>query len=503
MAKPFCSLLLVLSIAFCAVAQQGNRQINTAVSVSDVEDFRMPARVDDVSFFGGCMHFVTGGMLMSSSVDGSKVATPSVDSAMVAIDPMITYAVVDPFTNALYYTKTDSKNHSDLYIYYEKKPGKFTTRKVKLPGFSSSIMHPVFSSDGLAMVFVSDSPLGFGGYDLWFTIRHDGEWKSPQNMGHRINTGGDEIMPAMYGDFMVFSSNGRPDSYGGFDLYASRLVALRQTSDTVMMYPIGRCPVYSLQAPFCSADDDLGFVSSGTSGFWLRRTSEGVESFSRFDGRLDCVKMQGTITSPLYDKVEGAYAVAGYSPRPGAPLSHDTVAADAGGNYILYLRPGFDYDLSFYAVNHFVARQHLVPARPDEDNLYALTQNDVRLEAFSLDSLINYPDLFSSSVSSELSPAGRAHVDTLARFLVENPQLHITVYSAYNLSAEIPFCALVNASRLRSLTDYLVSRGVDAKRVATSTNIPSHARRQSNASVARDLSPVASSSLTSSFAFSK
>lgn len=503
MLKHFSSALILLSFLMPAMAQPDSGRCNKAVTHTLLSGFRLPSALDDLSLYDGQFHFVTGGMLLSSTASGMLMSSPAVDTAATAIDPGITYAARDPFSGAVYYTKNDSKGVSQLYVYYEKKPGKYATRRVKLPGLESSVFHPVFTSDGRAMVFVCDSPLGFGGTDLWFSMRKGSEWQSPQNMGHYVNSVGDEQMPFVYGDYLVFSSNGRNDSYGGFDLYASRMVALSQ-DDTVMMYPIGRCPAYSLQAPFCSDGDDLAFVASpdGSEGWWLRRNADSTESFCHFSGSLECVELRGSVISPLYDAPENAYAVVAYTPREGTTPVLDTVLAMADGTFTLYLRPGENYELSFHAANHFVTRQTLTPSRTGEERLYDLTHCDVRLDAIALDSLIAFTDLFNSSVSSELSPKGRAHVGRLAQFLVDNPTLHVNIYSTYNLSPDVPFCSLVNASRLRTLTDYLISKGVAPDAVKSFTNVPRALRRGTGVD-SSNASPVATSSLTVGFSFSK
>lgn len=498
MIKRLAFLTILLAFAFTALSQPRNNAVRT----NDLS-LRLPARLSDLSLFDSSIHFVSNGMLLASRLSSPQLSSPLADTLLFAIDPQLTYAVRDPFSSSIYFTKSDSKGHSQLFEYYEKKPGKFATRKVKLPGLSSSVYHPVFSSDGRAMVFVSDSPLGFGGTDLWFALRNGKDWLSPQNMGHMLNSGGDEIMPSVYGDFLLFASNGRADSRGGFDLYAARLVAITQ-GDTVSMYPIGRCPAVSLEAPFCSKDDDLAIVSSGdlSSGWWLRRTADSSETFCHFRGRLDCVCLRGIISSSLYDRVGGAYAVAAFSPREGAAFVYDTVRALADGSYCLFLRTGIQYEVSYYAENHFVTTQEITPARKSEERLYAEMVNDVRLSAISLDSLMFYPALFSSSVSSELSPSGRAFVDKIALFLIQNPSVGINIYSAYNLSADIPFCSLLNGSRLKSLSEYLVSKGVPKTAISTATTIPSELKRKSNLAAyasQKGLSPVAQSSLTVSF----
>ncbi len=74
------------------------------------------------------------------------------------------------------------------------------------------------------MVFTSDRPGGFGGYDLYYSIFRKGKWSSPVNMGERINSEADEYRPLLgyhydfTNFFMIYSSN-RSGGLGGFDLY--------------------------------------------------------------------------------------------------------------------------------------------------------------------------------------------------------------------------------------------------------------------------------------------
>lgn len=74
------------------------------------------------------------------------------------------------------------------------------------------------------MVFTSDRPGGFGGFDLYYSKFSNGTWSAPVNMGPIINSSSDEYRPVLAGDehftnmYMLFSSN-RPGGKGGFDLY--------------------------------------------------------------------------------------------------------------------------------------------------------------------------------------------------------------------------------------------------------------------------------------------
>jgi hypothetical protein len=75
------------------------------------------------------------------------------------------------------------------------------------------------------MVFCSDRPGGFGGYDLYYSTLVNNKWSAPVNFGKTINTQYDEYRPIVRtynyefaNNMMIFSSN-RPGGKGGFDLY--------------------------------------------------------------------------------------------------------------------------------------------------------------------------------------------------------------------------------------------------------------------------------------------
>ena len=74
------------------------------------------------------------------------------------------------------------------------------------------------------IVFASNRPGGYGGYDLYYSKFVNGEWLEPINFGAEINSSYDEFRPVTIqvidfdNDLMIFSSN-RPGGKGGFDLY--------------------------------------------------------------------------------------------------------------------------------------------------------------------------------------------------------------------------------------------------------------------------------------------
>ncbi|HDS06845.1 MAG TPA: hypothetical protein ENO05_04390 [Bacteroides sp.] len=131
-------------------------------------------------------------------------------------------------------------------LYCSDKEGDFDIYEVSVPSdpdvistLMSDLPHePVRSSlnsdsddkcpfaNGRLLVFASDRPGGFGGFDLYYSIFKDGDWSDPKNFGEEINSSYDDYRPITmrYHDFdntlLMFSSN-RPGGKGGFDLYYS------------------------------------------------------------------------------------------------------------------------------------------------------------------------------------------------------------------------------------------------------------------------------------------
>ncbi|MFW5705562.1 MAG: tetratricopeptide repeat protein, partial [Bacteroidota bacterium] len=83
---------------------------------------------------------------------------------------------------------------------------------------------PTLSSDGRTLYFASTRNGGHGNSDLWMsTLKDDGSWSIPENLGKVINTKGSEMAPFIHpdGQTLYFSSD-HHIGMGGIDLYVSR-----------------------------------------------------------------------------------------------------------------------------------------------------------------------------------------------------------------------------------------------------------------------------------------
>jgi len=113
-------------------------------------------------------------------------------------------------------------------------------------GYSSGF--PSLSADGKTLFFASDRPDGYGGYDIYVSRKIGDTWTTPENLGPKVNTQGNEIAPHFDGSIIYFSSDWHM-GLGGYDCFkASR-------TDGVWNR------VFHLGASVNSAGDDYGFIS--------------------------------------------------------------------------------------------------------------------------------------------------------------------------------------------------------------------------------------------------
>ncbi len=88
-------------------------------------------------------------------------------------------------------------------------------------------------TEGNVFVFSADAYNTRGVEDIYVSIKSDGQWKEPVNLGSSINTSSQELTPSLSADgkTIYFASNGRK-GYGGFDIYSSTRIDDSWTSWT-------------------------------------------------------------------------------------------------------------------------------------------------------------------------------------------------------------------------------------------------------------------------------
>jgi outer membrane protein OmpA-like peptidoglycan-associated protein/YHS domain-containing protein len=144
-----------------------------------------------------------------------------------------------------------------------KENGKWKAMPLLFNSKSYSTGNPSIDKDGKFLYFASNMPGSIGGTDIWkVPIHSDGSFGSPENLGNKINTSGDENFPFVTDDaILYFSSNGLM-GFGGLDIFSVDL------NKNEVPNNIGN-PVNTEKDDFAftfNKEKNIGYLSSNRSG---------------------------------------------------------------------------------------------------------------------------------------------------------------------------------------------------------------------------------------------
>ncbi len=170
-----------------------------------------------------------------------------------------------PFHTKLYYSilKNDKRKFSKYQPVFLQDP-------------AYSYAHPCVFNDGKSLLFTSDMPGGYGGFDLYMIHWNENtrSWGTPLNLGPDVNTEGDELFPVLYEGRLLFASNGLP-GYGGYDIFSTFWDAeggkaqggmthlpypVNSVFNDYSLYPTGLRTAYFISDRNMTSKDDVYFL---------------------------------------------------------------------------------------------------------------------------------------------------------------------------------------------------------------------------------------------------
>lgn len=432
---------------------------------------RAAAQGSDFDVFGEPMAVIPGGATGLSMVD-SQLYCLGANTLLVAQrsgehitgfwpDTLIsrevegvTYVVQHPASGDIYLTRPDK--HGDTYLYTFRKEGTKRAKLKRVKMNDMTVEHPTFSRDGKIMVFASrDGKLRLGGYDLWYSTWNGEEWGRPRNLGKRVNSKYNDVAPSMYGDFLLYASNGRGTEDGMYDIYATKLVSDKSDGDTVGRMMIGSSPVQHLPQPINSnGHNDVYMVvdTVGGCGYWVSDRGGDGSGIYMFSGKLDGVYLWGRVLDRRDAALQGVRVSA---MRDGREVC--SALTDADGIYSLYLRTDCNYDIVFHKDCFFAEQRQVSTADRDGSALITEMRQDMTLGQLPMGQPLQFNDLFEPGVGLDLGPQGRSVLAPLVRFLNDNPSLSVSATLYCDATTDSQFNAMLTAKRVQTVEQYLRS----------------------------------------------
>ncbi|GAA4849122.1 OmpA family protein [Algivirga pacifica] len=338
---------------------------------------------------------------------------------------------------------------------------------------------PALSPNGKYLYFVSNREGGFGGLDIYRATKdYKGQWGSIRNMGSKINSRGNEMFPYVSEDGkLYFSSDGHP-GLGGLDL----MVARRKD---------GKIIVKNMGTPFNSPGDDFAitFRDKKHGAFTSNRQTpeaKGNDDIYFFEDRTPLLKpiryylagqtvqkkdsLETTLTEVELQLINEKGEVIDRTVSDKDGKFRFTPELEIGPEYMLVSnKQNFLIDSSIYVTADKVVEQEDVKDRPEKIvDIVLQTKVDLTedfYEKLMSEGEITLRNIYYDFNAWNIREDAAEELDKLVQFMKQHPEIKIELGSHTDDRGGDKFNQELSQKRANSAVEYLVLRGVSARRL--------------------------------------
>ena len=349
--------------------------------------------------------------------------------------------------------KVEKKKDLGCSIYISERRGKIwgSTQLLQLKiDSNATIGHPALNKDESIMIFSSDMSGGYGGKDLWATVKEKRNmWSEPVNLGPLVNTPGDEMFPFLSEDESIYFASDGHIGMGGFDIYKTS-----QDQNGAYLLPI------NLKVPINSSSDDFGMIieSNGERGFLTsnRKGGKGGDDIYQFALPALELSVQGVVT----DAKTGAILTSTNVQLIGSDSSVDQVLTDNTGRYSFKLNPLTSYEIVVSKKDYLTNIERETTFGHELNKRFIV---DVKLNPCKKEIIL---PLISYDFSKyALRAESKIDLDKLAESLLENPSIVIELKSHTDFVGSTFENKKLSQLRADACIDYLISKGISKKQL--------------------------------------
>lgn len=364
-------------------------------------------------------------------------------------------ASVTPDGKAMYFTVCRYENGKayGASIYRAERTGAQWGKPNIVPVLTDStsdsliIAHPAINNGETELYFTSDLPGGFGGKDIWMVKKRGQKWGSPENLGPKINTPGDEVFPFLRSDgVLYFSSNGWP-GMGGLDIFKAEWI------DSAWVRT--RMP-----APVNSSGDDFGIVFQGDK-------ERGMFSSNRNEPRgndkiysFELPELQFIIEGNVTDERDGSPLADAIIKLVGNDGTNTKIRTRKDGTFAQEINKGADFVFLVTARGYLNER--------GEASTIGLSENKNFNFNFKLSSIkkpIRLNNILFAFGKWDLNDLAMKSLDTLVTILNDNPNITIELGAHSDMIGDDKTNLELSKKRAQSVVDYLISKKIAADRL--------------------------------------
>ncbi len=312
-----------------------------------------------------------------------------------------------------------------------------------------SVGHPAVTASGDTLVFSSDKPGGYGKTDLYYSVRKNGKWENPVNLGPKINTSEKEefafITDKLFnGRFLIFSSVRRPGE-SDLDLYYTK-------------FPSDYSEITRFEKPVNSEFDDFAMsIPSGKEYGYLTSNRPGT-------GSDDIYKFTFRRISKVFKSREVyVYDINSRHPIPGVKISmcdKNGYLTDAAGKIDSLACNEAECKVLASAFGYYDESQLLTSC-----NMNVTVTRDTIWMKIVENKKIVLRNIYYDFDKWNILPEASKELDRLVSLMMENPEMKVDLSSHTDERGSDIYNLKLSELRAASAIGYIVSKGIDSTRI--------------------------------------
>lgn len=366
------------------------------------------------------------------------------------------YISRESFYENEYVKDPESNNITSLIGIYKISKGEKNVVALNINSVEYSVKNPSISSDGKTLYFSSDMPGGFGNFDIYRgDIDENGNINNVENLGQKVNTEGQEMFPFIGDKNNLYFSSDSQLGLGGLDVFFTKEVDGKWASARNVGIPVN-----SNADDFAFSMNEAtgeGFVSSNRSG---GKGSDDIYSIKRLIPICDVLLTANVMdaktklgidsaTTSISDK-EGNIASTKTSSNEG--VSEFMLVCDEAGKLIVS-KEGYNSKIVDLKMSSEEFTSINVMLDPIEKIIVA--------EKIELNAI--YFDFDKSNIKAEAA----FELDKLVQIMNKYPEMTVSIESHTDSKGPSSYNQRLSERRAKTTSQYVISKGIDSTRLSS------------------------------------
>ena len=365
------------------------------------------------------------------------------------------YLTRESFYENEYVEDPESNNITSLLGIYKITRGDKNVVGLNINSVEYSVKNPSISADGKTLYFSSDMPGGFGNFDIYKgDIDEKGDINNIENLGQKVNTEGQEMFPFIANENTLYFSSDSQLGLGGLDVFFTKEVDGKWASARNVGIPVNsNADDFAFSINETSGE---GFISSNRSG---GKGSDDIYSIKRLVPICDVLLTANVMdaktklgidsaTTSVSDK-EGNIASSKTSSEKG--IAEFMLVCNETGKLIVS-KEGYNSKIVDIEISNEEFKSMDIMLDPIEKIIVA--------QKVELNSI--YFDFDKSNIKSEAA----FELDNLVQVMIKYPELTVSIESHTDNKGPSSYNQKLSERRAKTTMQYVVSKGIDSSRLS-------------------------------------